>query len=168
MKLGWRHPRPNDFTDPNIAPLKDTFGDLQKFMTWPHAQATIPAATAVNNVYGTKTLTATDDPYTLMGAANQIQAPRDHPSWMMFGYAMSNLDGAGAGLYQIGFMLNGAITSNLTADWYSAGVVDQRVNINVIAPCVAGDYFQIGLAAPAASTVVGAVSVVRCVFLPLV
>jgi hypothetical protein len=152
MRLGWRNPRPNDFNGPDERPLKDQFANLQQFMTWPHFTAIIDGGQLAGAAYAKRTIRPLDDPYSLVrNATDDIVVPYDFDTWMFVGMAHAFIATGGAGLYQIGFNVNGVDISEMIEDTYSAGAVAaQRTNVHVLRPVRKGDVMFIKTSAPAA------------------
>lgn len=154
MRLGWRNPRPNDFTAPNERPLRDLFGNLQKFMEWPSAGVTISGSLG-NGVFTTATLTAIDAPlqynqYNLV-RNNVVQVPTAFDAYLCIAVAGGLLDNVGAGLYTIGIRLN-SVTGPFMEQKYTALGTDVRTTCPLQMPCRAGENFDICGSAPAAGS----------------
>lgn len=158
LKLGWSNPRPNDFEGPDLRPLKDLFGNLQQFLTFPHVGVSISGA--FNTLYTDKTLTAISgapfnanfDPYSLV-RNNTIQAPRDFDSYLFVGAAGVLLSNAGNGRYIMGWRYNGATLNEWIGEVHSASGLSVRVVCPLIRPVKKGDTLAIAVAAPGNGTV---------------
>lgn len=97
LKLGWRWPRPNDFQSNDQRPLRDTFGSLQQFLTFPHvglrfdgtfnlAGALAPVPFTVHSAVASPFVSG--DTYNLYRpGTSQIQVPRDFDTWLAIGVA---------------------------------------------------------------------------------
>lgn len=166
MRLGWRNPRPNDFNSSDERPLKDVLSNIQQFMTWPHFTAVIDGGQAGGPGYAQRTITATDDPYSLIRAAvDDIIVPYDFDRWMFVGRAHVSVPAAGAGLYQVGFNLNGVDFSHLIEDAYSAGAIPQRAGVSVMVPVSKGQALHVKTSTPGAVNI--AEGYVAGFFLPM-
>jgi hypothetical protein len=168
MRLGWRNPRPNDFQTPDLRPLRDMFGNLQQFMTWPHFTATIDSGqSASNGGFAKRTITPVDDPYSIIrNASDDFVVPYEFDTWMMFARAHVIIDTGGAGLYQIGFNLNTVNVEDLIEDAYSAGAVPQRAHVDGWKPVRKGDVIHVRTNAPAAVNILTG-GYLACFFLPM-
>lgn len=166
-QLGWRNSRPNEFQGPDARPLSDQFVDIQKFMTWPHFQAVIEPGVAIAAAFTAKVLTPTIDPFQLLTVSTRIQVPRDFDSWWFVGYAHVFMAASGvAGTHNVGWMLNGATQNNYLGSFYTPSAAATRTFIHSQQPLNKSDYLQVGVSAPAATTVTSAV--VSGYFLPYV
>jgi hypothetical protein len=168
VKLGWRNPRPNDFQSGDLRPLRDLFGNLQKFLTWPHAGVALSGA--VGTSLAPVTHTAINAPLGLnaydLVRSNTIQVPQDFDSWLAVGAAGMAITAAGTGLYRISWFYNGASTQFISSE---NTTVSQAIGFSVplVKPVRKGDTLAVAAAAPAASTV-GAGAEAYVFFLPLV
>lgn len=153
-RLGWRVPRPNDFASLDLKPLRDLFGNLQQFMTWPHFGLTIDSQ-GVDSSYTILAVTATDDPYQLIRANDTIQVPRDFNRWMFLGFSGVQ-NGAATGKHLHGWFYNGALITNWIGEVHSAaGSGNCRVQAPIMLPVFKGDTLSLACAAPAAVNSVG-------------
>lgn len=146
MQLGWRVARPNDFEGPDSRPLKDTFGNLQQFMTWPHFTATVDAvAITAASGFVKRAITAVDDPYSLIRSNDDIQVPRDFDTWMFIGSCgiLTDVDGPARGL--VGWFRNGTdIPAFDHETWTPAGATDWRATATIVQPVKKGDTLAVG------------------------
>jgi len=145
MKLGWRNPRRGN--------ADAALHDLQRFMVWPHFVATIDAGQAVTSTYGPKTITATDDPYSMVLASDVIRVPKDFDTWLFVGYAAALIGNAGTGRYLLGWYRNGVALNNDIGEVHSATGLSVRVLAPIQLVVTQGQTLGIGASAPGATTV---------------
>lgn len=169
MRLGWRNPRPNDFQTPDQRPLKDMFGNLQQFMTWPHFDVDIDATQATGGALTKLTITPTKngDPYSLVRANDTIQVPTDFNTWALVAVAGIYITVAGAARCILGWQLNGFDIPYFDGEMVTkAGAVDARIQAPIILPVTAGNALAVTGLTDAAGTV--ALGRAMGFFLPLV
>lgn len=128
LKLGWRNPRPNDFQGPDLKPLRDLFGNLQHFLTWPHVWLTFSGNMDLTGAFASIPWTVQSgaanpfvpgDPYNLYRpATSQVQVPRDFDTWLAIGVA-------GA------LFSSGAANSLRTVQWHYSGTAIQSAVVQV-------------------------------------
>jgi len=117
--LGWRNPRPNDFQSADLRPLRDLFGNLQQFMTWPHVGLRFDGSFSLNGTlapipFTVKSSAASPfvpgDPYSLYrSATKQVQVPQDFDTWLALGVTGMTISGsAGTPLRTFGWRVNAA------------------------------------------------------------
>lgn len=170
MRLGWRNPRPNDFQGPDLKPLRDLFGNLQQFMTWPHVRLGVTSNFNVAGGGGIVTVAWTaelDDPYQLhVPNATAIMVPRDFDSWMAVGVAQAATTfGGGAGQRRLEWRLNAAVLPWQDAAHFSA--VGVRLNAAIVHPVKKGDVLDVQVANQSPG-IDGANAQATLFFLPLV
>lgn len=166
LRLGWRFSRANDFASTDRRPLHDTFGDLQKFMTWPHFEAEIDFQ-SVTSTFLAKTITATDDPYNLIRASSNIQVPTDFDTWMFFGYIQAQLTAtATPGRHVAGFLVNAAVAPDLITERDVNHTGNRRIDLFCMAPVTKLDTLTVAMQSPATINVDNGVT--RGYFLPRV
>ena len=118
-------------------------------MTWPHFGFDIDAQGSSTS-YTQKTITAKEDPYQLISAADTIQVPRDFDRWLCIGNAGAFVaDQAGRHLF--GWMYNGAAISELIDERHFVGTVDMRMMCPIVFPVKKGDTLSIAYQSPVAS-----------------
>lgn len=150
-RLGWRLSRPNDFTGPDSRPLRDTFGELQKFMTWPHVGFEVDAQ-AVDGTLAVKTITSTEDPYSLI-IGNQIKVPRGFDRWMFLGLVgvrHQNL----AGRHILAWIHNGAQIDDWMDERHFAAGAEMRLLCPILMPVNKDDTLSVASRTPAAGLVI--------------
>lgn len=154
MRLGWRNSRPNDFQGPDSRPLRDTFSELQRFMTWPHFHVSIDAAQAVPLAYGPLTITPIDDPYQLVRATtDRIQVPSTFDTWLLVAFYRLYVTTA-VGRHLLGAQVNGATVASLIHETHAAHALAVRNTFAFQLPVKRGDYFNVAAVVPAAADVV--------------
>lgn len=150
-KLGWRFPRPNDFAGNDRKPLRDTFGNLQQFMTWPHFNFTVDAQ-AVDGTLAQKDITAGEDPYQLI-VGNVVQAPQDFDRWMFLGTVgvrHQNL----AGRHILAWFHNGAQIDDWMDERHFNAGAEMRLLTTVMMPVLKGETMSVASRTPAAGLVI--------------
>lgn len=146
-KLGWRHPRPNDFSSPDQRPLRDTFTDIQHFMTWPHFRCDIDLQATDTGAFTKVTITSTEDPYHLIrDATDEILVPQDFDKWLFIGHAGGLFSPRVVARHLLGWFLNGTSLSDLIGETDTAAVIGTgtRVQSPLIYPVRKGDVLSIG------------------------
>ena len=154
MRLGWRSPRANMLQGPNAEVLKGVFGDLQRFMTWPHVGLRFDGTfnmtgTLASPAWVPKSAAASPfvegDPYRLWRSGPKvIQVPRDFTTWMAIGSAgFTTTGGAAADLLTAGWRING-----VNGEFFShmSGNPASRVSVPFMAPVKKGDTIDIVVA----------------------
>lgn len=150
-KLGWRFPRPNDYAGPDKKPLRDTFGNLQQFMTWPHCVFSVDGQ-AYDTTFSQKNITATEDPYQLI-VGEVVQVPRDFDRWWFTG-TVGVEHSAQIGRHILGWWLNGA----QMADWYheihfTTATANHRLLSTISMPVRKGDTLSVATRGPGAGLI---------------
>lgn len=132
-RLGWRWSRPNDFNGPDQRPSRDTFMELQRFMTWPYVGLTVSSTFDVTGAFAPIPWTVTTsaaapfvagDPFDLYRAATSVvQVPQDFDTWLAIGSCAATFDSVGAvanSLRHLAWRING-VNTNFVHQW-SRGV----------------------------------------------
>lgn len=154
QKLGWQWPRPNDFTDPNERPLRDTFNHLQRHLTFPYVGLRFDG---VMDLSGTLTVInwtvksaaaspfVAGDPYQLYRPTpDQVQVPRDFDTWMLIGSAcFLTTGGAASAVLTTGWRIN-----SVNGEFFdhNTGNAASRVTTPVMTPVRKGDTVEIVIA----------------------
>ena len=174
--LGWRNPRPNDFQGPDQRPLRDLFGNLQQFMTWPHVGLRFDGTFAMSTVAVTvvpmvvKSAAASPfvpgDPYSLYRPATSlIQVPQDFDTWLAVGAAGFLTGTMAAGVTAtLGWRIN-AVTDMWMTQATRSVVGQCREVTPIVAPVRKGDTLEISATVTTASNLNSAEAWVF--FLPL-
>lgn len=146
-RLGWRNPRPNDFSSPDERPLKDMFGNIQQYMTWPHFELDIDNQ-AVTGTYAKLSVTPVDDPYQLIRTTDVIQVPRDFDKWMFIGHASGQYTPRTLGRYLLGWLHNGVADNDLISEQNAAAAISTvtRHRAPVMWPVRKGDTLELAAA----------------------
>lgn len=118
-RLGWRWSRPNDFSGPDQRPVRDTFMELQRYMTWPHIGLRFSGTFAMGNTFTTSIVPASlistgpdtsdlPDPYSLYRSDTvHCIVPSEFEHWLVVGHATFRYEAqAGPPLRSSGFSIN--------------------------------------------------------------
>lgn len=154
LKLGWENPRPNDFEGPDLRPLKDLFGNLQRFLTFPYVGLRFSGTFDLTNVAAVVPMTVKSgatapfvpgDPYSLYRTStSQIQVPRDFDTWLAIGATGAlTAGGAASAVFSWGWRINSTVDV-----WFShsSGNVASRATTPLIAPVRKGDTIDLAAA----------------------
>lgn len=175
FRLGWRNPRPNDFTGPDQRPLRDLFGNLQQYLTFPHVGLRFDGTfglTATNTVLpwtvhaGTNSPFVYGDEYNLYrSATNQIQVPQDFDTWLAYGVAGFETAAGDANATRT-FAWRKNSTSDVWMQHTFRNAAAVRGQAHILAPVRKGDTLEVSAASTsAAENVIHAEAWV--VFMPL-
>ena len=155
LKLGWRNPRPNDFQSEDLRPLRDLFGNLQHFMTWPYVglrfdgtmQLTATLAGIPFDTYsGAASPFVPGDPFKLYSGAPSafVQVPRDFDTWMLFGSASAlTAGGVAADIFTLAWRVNSVNDVQMT---HMTGSGASRVSLPIMRPVRKGDIIDVAAA----------------------
>lgn len=149
--LGWRWSRPNDLSGPDERPVRDTFMELQRFMTWPYVGLRFDGAFnsgVLGN--GPAWVTASSaaspfvagDPYSLYRSATRlVQVPQDFDTWMLIGSATClTTGGAAAAVLTYAWRINGASAQFMT---HMTGLTGSRASLPIMTPVRKGDTIEV-------------------------
>jgi len=146
MRLGWRNARPNDFQSPDQRPLRDQFGDLQRFMTWPHVfvrDATLVVGAGAGAFANWDQ--EIDDPYSLhTGTSQNVMVPTDFDTWMLVGQAAAIMStSGGSGRRAVSWFVNTVLTEFQQSDTFA--VVPDSFSVGIVQQVKSGDTVQVQL-----------------------